>query len=39
MLSVLEQAVMEDESSIGPFGHLRKGARVAAAHTWVISAR
>jgi bifunctional UDP-N-acetylglucosamine pyrophosphorylase/glucosamine-1-phosphate N-acetyltransferase len=27
-LSVLEQAVMEDESNIGPFGHLRKGARL-----------
>ncbi len=27
-LSVLEQAVMEDESNIGPFGHLRKGARI-----------
>lgn len=26
--SVLEQAVMEDESDIGPFSHLRKGARV-----------
>ncbi len=26
--SVLEQAVMEDESDIGPFGHLRKGARL-----------
>ena len=26
--SVLEQAVMEDESNIGPFGHLRKGARL-----------
>lgn len=27
-LSVLEGAVMEDTSSIGPFGHLRKGARI-----------
>jgi len=26
--SVLEEAVMEDESNIGPFGHLRKGARL-----------
>jgi bifunctional N-acetylglucosamine-1-phosphate-uridyltransferase/glucosamine-1-phosphate-acetyltransferase GlmU-like protein len=26
--SVVEYAVMEDESDIGPFGHLRKGARV-----------
>lgn len=26
--SVLKEAVMEDESSIGPFGHLRKGARL-----------
>jgi bifunctional UDP-N-acetylglucosamine pyrophosphorylase/glucosamine-1-phosphate N-acetyltransferase len=26
--SVLEYAVMEDDSDIGPFGHLRKGARV-----------
>ena len=26
--SVLEQAVMEDDSNIGPFGHLRKGARL-----------
>ncbi len=26
--SVLEHAVMEDESDIGPFGHLRKGARL-----------
>lgn len=26
--SVLEEAVMEDESDIGPFGHLRKGARL-----------
>jgi bifunctional UDP-N-acetylglucosamine pyrophosphorylase/glucosamine-1-phosphate N-acetyltransferase len=28
LASVLEQAVMEDDSDIGPFGHLRKGARV-----------
>jgi bifunctional UDP-N-acetylglucosamine pyrophosphorylase/glucosamine-1-phosphate N-acetyltransferase len=28
MASVLEQAVMEDEADIGPFGHLRKGARL-----------
>jgi bifunctional UDP-N-acetylglucosamine pyrophosphorylase/glucosamine-1-phosphate N-acetyltransferase len=27
-LSVLEQAVMEEESDIGPFGHLRKGAHL-----------
>jgi bifunctional UDP-N-acetylglucosamine pyrophosphorylase/glucosamine-1-phosphate N-acetyltransferase len=27
-LSVLEQAVMEDGSDIGPFGHLRKGAHL-----------
>ena len=27
-MSVLEDAVMEDESNIGPFGHLRKGARL-----------
>ncbi len=26
--SVLEEAVMEDESDIGPFGHLRKGAHL-----------
>ncbi|MBN1259727.1 MAG: bifunctional UDP-N-acetylglucosamine diphosphorylase/glucosamine-1-phosphate N-acetyltransferase GlmU [Anaerolineae bacterium] len=26
--SVLESAVMEDDSGIGPFGHLRKGARL-----------
>ncbi|MEA3309678.1 MAG: NTP transferase domain-containing protein [Chloroflexota bacterium] len=26
--SVLEHAVMEDESNIGPFGHLRSGARL-----------
>ncbi len=26
--SVLEEAVMEEESAIGPFGHLRKGARL-----------
>lgn len=26
--SVVEQAVMEDQSDIGPFGHLRKGARL-----------
>ena len=28
LASVLEQAVMEDGSDIGPFGHLRKGAHV-----------
>jgi bifunctional UDP-N-acetylglucosamine pyrophosphorylase/glucosamine-1-phosphate N-acetyltransferase len=28
MMSVLEQAVMEEGSNIGPFGHLRKGARL-----------
>ena len=28
LASVLEQAVMEDGSDIGPFGHLRQGARV-----------
>jgi bifunctional UDP-N-acetylglucosamine pyrophosphorylase/glucosamine-1-phosphate N-acetyltransferase len=28
LASVLEQAVMEDDSDIGPYGHLRKGARV-----------
>ncbi len=27
-MSVVEEAVMEDESNIGPFGHLRKGARL-----------
>jgi bifunctional UDP-N-acetylglucosamine pyrophosphorylase/glucosamine-1-phosphate N-acetyltransferase len=27
-LSVVEQAVMEEDSDIGPFGHLRKGARL-----------
>jgi bifunctional UDP-N-acetylglucosamine pyrophosphorylase/glucosamine-1-phosphate N-acetyltransferase len=27
-LSVIEQAIMEDESNIGPFGHLRKGAHL-----------
>ncbi len=28
LASVLEQAVMEDDSDIGPFGHLRPGARL-----------
>jgi len=28
LASVLEQAVMENDSNIGPFGHLRKGARL-----------
>jgi bifunctional UDP-N-acetylglucosamine pyrophosphorylase/glucosamine-1-phosphate N-acetyltransferase len=28
LASVLEQAVMEDDTDIGPFGHLRKGARL-----------
>ena len=28
--SVLEQAVLEDEVDIGPFGHLRRGAHLAA---------
>jgi len=28
LASVLEQAVMEEDSDIGPFSHLRKGARV-----------
>jgi bifunctional UDP-N-acetylglucosamine pyrophosphorylase/glucosamine-1-phosphate N-acetyltransferase len=28
LASVLEQAVMEDDSDIGPFGHLRKGAHL-----------
>lgn len=28
LASVLEQAVMEDDSDTGPFGHLRKGARL-----------
>ncbi|MBN1976180.1 MAG: bifunctional UDP-N-acetylglucosamine diphosphorylase/glucosamine-1-phosphate N-acetyltransferase GlmU [Anaerolineae bacterium] len=28
LASILEQAVMEDDSDIGPFGHLRKGARL-----------
>jgi bifunctional UDP-N-acetylglucosamine pyrophosphorylase/glucosamine-1-phosphate N-acetyltransferase len=28
LASVLEEAVMEDDSDIGPFGHLRKGARL-----------
>ena len=28
LASVLEYAVMEDDSDIGPFSHLRKGARV-----------
>ncbi len=27
-LSVIEQAIMEEESNIGPFGHLRKGAHL-----------
>jgi bifunctional UDP-N-acetylglucosamine pyrophosphorylase/glucosamine-1-phosphate N-acetyltransferase len=27
-LSVIEQAIMEEESEIGPFGHLRKGAHL-----------
>jgi len=27
-MSVLEHAVLEDETNIGPFGHLRKGARL-----------
>ena len=26
--SILEEAIMEEESNIGPFGHLRKGARL-----------
>jgi len=30
MMSVLEEAVMEDESDIGPFSHLRKGSRVCS---------
>lgn len=29
LASVLEQAVLEDEVEIGPFGHLRKGAHLA----------
>ncbi|MGC9398887.1 MAG: NTP transferase domain-containing protein [Anaerolineae bacterium] len=28
LASVLEYAIMEDDSDIGPFGHLRKGARL-----------
>ena len=28
LASVLEQAVMEDDSDVGPFGHLRKGAHL-----------
>jgi bifunctional UDP-N-acetylglucosamine pyrophosphorylase/glucosamine-1-phosphate N-acetyltransferase len=28
LASVLEQAIMEDGSDVGPFGHLRKGARL-----------
>ncbi len=28
-LSVVEQAIMEEESEVGPFGHLRKGAHLA----------
>jgi len=28
LASVLESAVMEDEADVGPFGHLRKGARL-----------
>ncbi len=28
LASVLEQAVMEDEADIGPYGHLRQGARL-----------
>jgi len=28
LASVLEQAVMEDEADVGPFGHVRKGARL-----------
>jgi len=28
LASVLEDAVMEDDTNIGPFGHLRKGARL-----------
>ncbi|MBN2003533.1 MAG: bifunctional UDP-N-acetylglucosamine diphosphorylase/glucosamine-1-phosphate N-acetyltransferase GlmU [Anaerolineae bacterium] len=28
LASVLEEAVMEEDSAIGPFGHLRKGARL-----------
>ncbi|MFC2046126.1 bifunctional UDP-N-acetylglucosamine diphosphorylase/glucosamine-1-phosphate N-acetyltransferase GlmU [Chloroflexota bacterium] len=27
-LSVVEQAIMEDDSDVGPFGHLRKGAHL-----------
>lgn len=29
LASVLDQAILEDEVSIGPFGHLRKGAHLA----------
>ena len=29
LASVLEEAVLEDEVDIGPFGHLRKGAHLA----------
>jgi bifunctional UDP-N-acetylglucosamine pyrophosphorylase/glucosamine-1-phosphate N-acetyltransferase len=29
-LSVVEQAIMEDESNVGPFGHLRKGAHLGS---------
>jgi bifunctional UDP-N-acetylglucosamine pyrophosphorylase/glucosamine-1-phosphate N-acetyltransferase len=29
LASVLEQAILEDDVSIGPFGHLRKGAHLA----------
>ena len=28
-LSVVEQAIMEEDSDVGPFGHLRKGAHLA----------
>lgn len=28
LAAVLEQAIMEDDAGIGPFGHLRKGARL-----------
>ena len=27
-MSVIEEAVMEEDANIGPFGHLRKGARL-----------
>ena len=39
LASVLEGALLEDQVSMGPYGHLRKGAHLAKACTWGILAR